>query len=54
MYVPNTKKHLRDIFSKFKGVAWVDGKAFFGKKENVKKYPEELLDNPFDLILLYI
>ena len=31
LYVPNKKEHLKDIFSKFKGLAWVDGKAFFDK-----------------------
>lgn len=31
-FVPNTKKHLSEIFDKFNGVAWVNGRSFFHNK----------------------
>jgi site-specific recombinase XerD len=31
-YVPNNKSNIKLIFSKFKGVAWVNGNSFFTKK----------------------
>jgi len=37
LYVPNSPAHLKDIFRKFKGVAFVDGKQFFGGRAPKQK-----------------
>jgi hypothetical protein len=53
LYLPNTKEHLKDIFQKFKGIAWVDTTAFFAKKQKHQpkraKKPSEFDDCSIDL-----
>lgn len=48
LYVPNKKEQLKDIFSKFKGLAWVDVKAFFAKKEQPFTKKRSQLLSKFD------
>ena len=36
VYVPNTKAHVDQLFATFRGVAWVNGAHFFGKKQGAK------------------
>ena len=54
LYVPNSQDHLKDIFATFKGVAWIDTRAFFNKEapskaKKVKKARSEYADCLIDL-----
>lgn len=35
-YIPNTKKQLDELFSLFKGIAWIDGRFFFERDKSKK------------------
>lgn len=45
-YTPNSPEHLRAIFQAFKGVAWVDGSALFGKAQAAKPAQLAQRDRP--------
>lgn len=43
LYIPNTRKHINNVFNTFKGVAWIDMGKITLKKSKLKKSPPKTL-----------